>query len=432
MGLRPTNPASSRSNTITEQLHEYSEECNYVSQLSSTKTTAAAAARHTSSCSSQEQEQGAQEAQEALSKTRVTTTKLLSSAASSEPGDPKRRKISQQKRTVLVSVVAGNGTRSSSEDVPADLWAWRKYGQKPIKGSPYPRGYYRCSSSKGCLARKQVERSHSDPSMLIISYSAEHNHPWPSHRNSLAGSTRVTSSASKLAKGESAADQVACTRSSAATLEKQESSLSMITQLKSESEEHEALIPCHDHSVEEEEVPAQEEKENFANGPSADEESKANPVVTVPSYKLQQQSAAITSSGFSTTSVSTHYGAAGSCPPAAGFKQVEPVLNVQVSSGQVQIAVQSYAESSCDDHVDMLDSLYSSSSMEPSMDEDFFTELEELIPDSSMATFGWSRRSCFFEDQSDDEGVVGSTAVVDPYNLFCWSTTSSVESKAVI
>jgi hypothetical protein len=95
MGLRPTNPASSRSNTITEQLHEYSKECNYVSQLSSTTTAAAAAARHTSSCSSQEQEQGAQEAQEAqeaLSKTRVTTTtKLLSSAASSEPGDPKRR-----------------------------------------------------------------------------------------------------------------------------------------------------------------------------------------------------------------------------------------------------------------------------------------------------------------------------------------------------
>ncbi len=295
------------------------------------------------------------------------------------------------------------------------------------------RGYYRCSSSKGCLARKQVERSHNDPSMLIISYSAEHNHPWPSHRNSLAGSTRVTSSASKLAKGESAADQVACTISSAATLEKQESSLSMITQLKSESEEHAALIPCHDHSVkEEEEVPGQEEKENFANGPSADEESKANLVVTVPSYKLQQQSAATTSSGFSTTSVSTHCSAAGFCPPAAGFKQVESVLNVQVSSGQVQIAAQSYAESSCDEHVDILDSLYSSSSMEPSMDEDFFTELEELIPDSSMATFGWSRWSCFLEDQSDDEGVVGSTAVVDPYNLFCWSTTSSVESKAVI
>lgn len=90
IGLRPTIPASSPSNTITEQLPEYSKECNYVSQLSSTTTTATAG-RHTSSCSSQEQEQGAQEAQEALSKTKVTTTKLLSSAASLEPRDPKRR-----------------------------------------------------------------------------------------------------------------------------------------------------------------------------------------------------------------------------------------------------------------------------------------------------------------------------------------------------
>lgn len=52
------------------------------------------------------------------------------------------------------------------------------------------RGYYRCSSSKGCLARKQVERNRSDPDMFIVTYTAEHNHPMPTHRNSLAGSTR--------------------------------------------------------------------------------------------------------------------------------------------------------------------------------------------------------------------------------------------------
>ncbi|KAM2029458.1 hypothetical protein ACFX1X_041163 [Malus domestica] len=77
-----------------------------------------------------------------------------------------------------------------AEGLSSDIWAWRKYGQKPIKGSPYPRGYYRCSSSKGCMARKQVERNKSDPNIFIVTYTAEHNHPAPTHRNSLAGSTR--------------------------------------------------------------------------------------------------------------------------------------------------------------------------------------------------------------------------------------------------
>ncbi|CAA0842552.1 WRKY transcription factor 22 [Striga hermonthica] len=78
----------------------------------------------------------------------------------------------------------------AAENLSSDVWSWRKYGQKPIKGSPYPRGYYRCSTSKGCLARKQVERNRSDPGMFIVTYTAEHNHPMPTHRNSLAGSTR--------------------------------------------------------------------------------------------------------------------------------------------------------------------------------------------------------------------------------------------------
>ncbi|BBN01156.1 protein MpWRKY4 [Marchantia polymorpha subsp. ruderalis] len=59
-------------------------------------------------------------------------------------------------------------------DIPADDYAWRKYGQKPIKDSNYPRSYYRCSITKGCPARKHVERCSKDPTMLMITYSGDH------------------------------------------------------------------------------------------------------------------------------------------------------------------------------------------------------------------------------------------------------------------
>ncbi|KAJ0796947.1 putative transcription factor WRKY family [Helianthus annuus] len=97
---------------------------------------------------------------------------------------PKRRR-GTQKRVVHVPIKEVEGSRLKGETnaPPSDSWAWRKYGQKPIKGSPYPRGYYRCSSSKGCPARKQVERSRADPTMVMVTYSCEHNHPWPASRN---------------------------------------------------------------------------------------------------------------------------------------------------------------------------------------------------------------------------------------------------------
>ncbi|CAN4082212.1 unnamed protein product [Withania somnifera] len=97
---------------------------------------------------------------------------------------PKRRR-SIEKRVVSVPIKEVEGSKMKGEISvpPSDSWAWRKYGQKPIKGSPYPRGYYRCSSSKGCPARKQVERSRADPNMLVVTYSCEHNHPWPASRS---------------------------------------------------------------------------------------------------------------------------------------------------------------------------------------------------------------------------------------------------------
>lgn len=45
------------------------------------------------------------------------------------------------------------------------------------------RGYYRCSTSKGCSAKKQVERCRTDASVLIITYTSTHNHTGPDLHN---------------------------------------------------------------------------------------------------------------------------------------------------------------------------------------------------------------------------------------------------------
>ncbi|KAI4343114.1 hypothetical protein MLD38_027652 [Melastoma candidum] len=116
---------------------------------------------------------------------------------SAQNSSMKRRKGQAKKVVCIPAPASAANGRAGGVVVPSDLWAWRKYGQKPIKGSPYPRGYYRCSSSKGCSARKQVERSRMDPNMLVITYTSEHNHPWPTQRNALAGSTRATQSSNK-------------------------------------------------------------------------------------------------------------------------------------------------------------------------------------------------------------------------------------------
>ncbi|GMG98518.1 hypothetical protein Nepgr_000358 [Nepenthes gracilis] len=115
---------------------------------------------------------------------------------------PKKSRKSTTKRVVELPIGDVDGSRSKGGEAypPSDSWTWRKYGQKPIKGSPYPRGYYRCSSSKGCSARKQVERSRVDPTTLVITYVSDHNHPAPAskHHHAAAAAPSISSAAATI------------------------------------------------------------------------------------------------------------------------------------------------------------------------------------------------------------------------------------------
>ncbi|KAK1435563.1 hypothetical protein QVD17_01329 [Tagetes erecta] len=65
----------------------------------------------------------------------------------------------------------------NSNFVSEDGYNWRKYGQKQVKGSEYPRSYYKCTHTN-CPVKKKVERSHAGHITEII-YKGAHNHPKP-------------------------------------------------------------------------------------------------------------------------------------------------------------------------------------------------------------------------------------------------------------
>lgn len=81
-----------------------------------------------------------------------------------------------------------------------DEYTWRKYGQKQVKGSEYPRSYYKCTH-QNCEVKKKVEHSY-DGQIIEIIYKGTHNHPKPQPSWKSTSSFSETSDASD-AKGSS-------------------------------------------------------------------------------------------------------------------------------------------------------------------------------------------------------------------------------------
>ncbi|KAK9268880.1 hypothetical protein L1049_000645 [Liquidambar formosana] len=103
------------------------------------------------------------------------------SAEHSPPLDEQPDEEGDQRGSGDSMVVGGGGAPSE------DGYNWRKYGQKQVKGSEYPRSYYKCTHPN-CPVKKKVERSHEGHITEII-YKGAHNHPKPPpNRRSAIGS----------------------------------------------------------------------------------------------------------------------------------------------------------------------------------------------------------------------------------------------------
>ncbi|KAG4953011.1 hypothetical protein JHK82_038654 [Glycine max] len=96
-----------------------------------------------------------------------------------EEGDEKSKKENKPKKKEKKPREPRFSFLTKSEiDHLEDGYRWRKYGQKAVKNSPYPRSYYRCTSQK-CGVKKRVERSFQDPTIVITTYEGQHNHHCP-------------------------------------------------------------------------------------------------------------------------------------------------------------------------------------------------------------------------------------------------------------
>ncbi|XP_020232986.1 WRKY transcription factor 28 [Cajanus cajan] len=141
-----------------------------------------------SSISSSSSEAGAEEDSGKSKKDRQVKAEDQGGENSNKKGNKDKKKGEKKQKEPRFAFMT-----KSEVDHLEDGYRWRKYGQKAVKNSPYPRSYYRCTTQK-CTVKKRVERSFQDPTTVITTYEGQHNHPVPTSLRGNAGAGMFTPS----------------------------------------------------------------------------------------------------------------------------------------------------------------------------------------------------------------------------------------------
>ncbi|KAF3777493.1 WRKY transcription factor 44 [Nymphaea thermarum] len=116
-----------------------------------------------------------------------------------EPASKRRKREKKISEGAVVQDPQSTTQTAAESEILEDGFRWRKYGQKVVKGNPYPRSYYRCTNLR-CNVRKYVERSSIDPGSFVTTYEGKHNHEMPGFRSSSGDAPDLDSQACNEAK----------------------------------------------------------------------------------------------------------------------------------------------------------------------------------------------------------------------------------------
>ncbi|KAI3715662.1 hypothetical protein L6452_22648 [Arctium lappa] len=135
-------------------------------------------------------------------------------APNHKDASPKKRRVYKRRKKLEVT------TKMVIEERLDDGHIWRKYGQKEILGSKYPRQYYRCNFKllHGCKAQKQVQRSTENPSVFVVTYFGKHTCPRTLHTSCSSLATESASTTFRIRDSSTPTELASTISESASTI----------------------------------------------------------------------------------------------------------------------------------------------------------------------------------------------------------------------